>query len=234
MHTVNSRLLEIIGILLFLLIMMSCKHDIPIQVIETPVTGGEQTCSADTVYFQNSVLPLLNSSCAMSGCHDAITHKEGVNLTTYGNVMATGGVRPGDPANSKLYKVLNQTGGDRMPPPPAAAFTQAQKDLIYKWILQGAKNNACNDCDTTLFTYSGAVSPLMNSYCKGCHNPASAGGGIDLSTYAGVRSIALNGKLLGSIRHDAGFIAMPQGGNKLSACRITQVQKWISAGSPNN
>ncbi|HNK30009.1 MAG TPA: hypothetical protein PKG65_13840, partial [Ferruginibacter sp.] len=68
-------LLEAIGLILFLLIIASCKHDIPIRVIEPPVDGGEQTCSADTVYFQNKVLPLLNSSCAMSGCHDDITHK---------------------------------------------------------------------------------------------------------------------------------------------------------------
>jgi hypothetical protein len=230
----NSRLAEIIGVIFLLLILASCKHDIPVQVSEPPVSGGEQTCSADTVYFQNKVLPLINSSCAMSGCHDAITHKEGVNLTTYGNIMATGGVRPGNPAGSELYKVLNKSGSDRMPPPPAAEFTQAQKDIIYKWILQGAKNNACNDCDTSVFTFSGAVAPMMNTYCKGCHNPSSLGGGIDVSTYVGVRSIALNGKLMGSIKHQAGFIAMPQGSTKLSDCKIEQVQKWVTAGSPDN
>jgi hypothetical protein len=170
----------------------------------------------------------------MSSCHDAITKKEGVNLTTYSNILATGGVIPGNPANSKLYKVLNKTGNESMPPPPAPAFTQAQKDIIYRWILQGAKNNACNDCDTTLFTYSGAVSPIMNTFCKGCHNPASLGGGIDASTYAAVKAIAVNGKLMGSITHKTGFIAMPQGSTKLSDCRIKQIQKWMTAGSLNN
>lgn len=170
----------------------------------------------------------------MSGCHDAITHKEGVNLSSYAKILATGGVVPGNPGNSKLYTVLNKSGNDRMPQPPAAAFTQAQKDIIYKWILQGAKNNACNDCDSSVFTYSGAIAPLMNTYCKGCHNPSSSGGGIDVSTYAGVNSIALNGKLTGSITHAAGYKAMPQGSSRLSDCKITQVQKWIAAGSLNN
>jgi len=170
----------------------------------------------------------------MSGCHDAATHKEGINLTTYGNIIATGGVRPGNPGSSRLYTVLNRTGNERMPPPPAAAFTQAQKDIIYKWIMQGAKNNACNDCDTAVFTYSGAVAPLVNTYCKGCHNPSSLGGGIDLSVYAGVKSVALNGKLMGSIKQQTGFIAMPQGSTKLSDCKIEQVQKWVMAGAPNN
>jgi hypothetical protein len=74
----------------------------------------------------------------------------------------------------------------------------------------------------------------MNTYCKGCHNPTSLGGGIDVSTYTAVKTIAANGKLMGSITHATGFIAMPQGSNKLSDCRIKQVQKWISAGSLNN
>ncbi|MBK6635097.1 MAG: hypothetical protein IPG38_13005 [Chitinophagaceae bacterium] len=74
----------------------------------------------------------------------------------------------------------------------------------------------------------------MNTYCKGCHNPSSLGGGIDVSTYASVKSIALNGKLMGSIMHTTGFIAMPQGSAKLSDCKIDQVRKWIAAGSVNN
>jgi hypothetical protein len=212
----------------------SCKHEVPLTEAQIEVTGGTQTCSTDTVYFQNKVLPLLNSGCAMSGCHDAITHKDGVELTSYAKIISTGGVIAGNPAGSDLYKVLNKSGSDRMPPPPTAGFTQAQKDIIYKWILQGAKNNACNDCDTAVFTYSGAVLPLMNTYCKGCHNPSSLGGGIDVSTYASVKAIATNGKLMGSIRHTAGYIAMPQGSSKLSDCKIQQIQKWIFAGTLNN
>lgn len=219
----------------FLLLQVSCKHEIPEQIlIDPPVDGGTQTCSTDTVYFQNKVLPLINSSCAMAGCHDAISHEDGVNLSSYAKILATGGVKPGNPAGSKLYTVLNKSGNDRMPPPPAAGFTQAQKDIIYKWILQGAKNNSCNDCDTTSFTYSAAIAPMMNTFCKGCHNPSSLGGGIDVSTYNAVKTIAANGKLVGSIAHTAGYVAMPQGSNKLSDCRITQVKKWIAAGTLNN
>jgi mono/diheme cytochrome c family protein len=214
----------------------SCKHEIPSTdgTNGTPITGGGQTCSQDTVYFQNSVLPLLNSGCAMSGCHDAISRKDGVELTSYSKIISTGGVVPGNPSNSKLYKVLNRTGSDRMPPPPAAGFTTAQKDIVYKWIQQGAKNNSCNGCDSSVFTYSGAIAPLMNTYCKGCHNPASLGGGIDVSSYALVKLIAQNGKLMGSIAHASGYSSMPKGSAKLSDCQIRQVQKWIQTGILNN
>ncbi len=231
----NSKSLIIVIFITGLVLTNSCKHDVPkSNVTDINIDGGTQACSTDTVYFQNTVLPLINSSCAMSGCHDDATHKDGVYLSTYSKILSTGGVKVGNPNDSKLYTVLSKSGSDRMPPPPAAAFTQAQKDIIYNWILQGAKNNACNDCDTSIFSYSTAVSPIMNTFCKGCHNPSSLGGGIDVSTYTSVKAIATNGKLMGSIKHTSGFSPMPQGSTKLSDCRITQIQKWINAGSLNN
>ncbi len=218
-----------------LALIFSCKHEPMGVAAPTPVTGGAQTCSADTVYFQNKVLPLIISSCAKSGCHDAISKQDGVELTSYDKIMASGEVEPGNPSGSKLYKVLNETRPDKiMPQPPSAPLTAAEKDIIYRWILQGAKNNACNDCDTTTFTYSGALVPIINTHCKGCHNPNFISGNLDLTTYTSVKTIALNGKLMGSVDHLPGFPAMPKGGAKLSDCKITQIRKWIATGAPNN
>jgi hypothetical protein len=226
-----AYVLLIAGLSIFVLVFVfSCKHEIPFNGQDPPVVGGTQTCSPDTVYFQNKVLPLLNSGCAFSGCHDAASHKSGVTLISYNSITGTGGVKPGNPAKSKLYTELS----NGMPPRGYPAFTAAQKDIIFKWIAQGALNNACSDCDTSVYSYSGAVAATMNTYCKGCHNPSSLGGGIDVSTYAAVKAIAANGKLMGSILHSAGFSAMPKGTAKLSDCKITQVQKWMAAGTPNN
>ena len=56
----------LVSALIVVVLFISCKHEIPFNAQDPPVIGGMQTCSADTVYFQNKVLPLLNSSCAMS------------------------------------------------------------------------------------------------------------------------------------------------------------------------
>lgn len=215
------------------IILNSCRHEILNNGNEVVVIPPASTCSTDTVYFINDIMPIISSNCTMSGCHDNISHKDGVNLTTYSNIMQQ--VKVGDAANSKLYKSIIKTNGDRMPPPPMPAFTTAQKALIQKWINQGAKNNNCTGrCDTALFTYSGAVKPIMDSKCAGCHNPASLGGNIDVSTYNAVKTIALNGKLYGSVAHQTGYSPMPKNAAKLSDCEIRQVQKWIGAGSQNN
>lgn len=94
-----------------------------------------------------------------------------------------------------------------------------------------------SQCDTSVYTYSAAVKPILDSYCLSCHanNVApSFGGNIKLGTYADVKVAADNGKLLGSISHQNGISAMPQGSAKLEDCKITIVRKWIAAGTLNN
>jgi mono/diheme cytochrome c family protein len=222
------------GIILFF---YACRHEILNPGNGNNGGGGtppaSSACSPDTVYFVNDIMPIISSNCTMSGCHDNITHAEGVNLTTYNGIIKI--VTPGNAGNSKLYKSLNKTGDERMPPPPMAALSAAQKSKIAIWINQGAKNNnRTGSCDTTVFTFSGAVKPIMDNKCAGCHNPSSLGGNINLSTYDAVKIVALNGKLYSSIAQQSGYSPMPKYAVKLSNCEIRQVQKWIAAGILNN
>src|SRR5690242_1217775 len=104
---------------------ISCKHQIP-GITDSPAQDGNpnsnpsigSSCSADTVYFQQQVLPIFISNCAMSGCHDDASHKEGIVLTSYSAIIS-GGIRAGNPDNSKIYKVIaTSKADDRMPQPP--------------------------------------------------------------------------------------------------------------------
>jgi len=224
-----------------LLLTYSCKHDPdPLEIIDPVDTTGNNTgaqCSPDTVYFVQQVLPVFQSSCAKSGCHDAGTAEEGIILDSYANIIATGGIKVNDPTSSKIYEAMTEDDSeDRMPPPPAAPMTNAQLTLISKWIAQGAKNNSCieSGCDTTNVKYSTHIKPLIQNSCQGCHSGAAPGGGIDLATYAGVKAIADNGQFIGAISHLTGYSAMPKNGNKLSDCQIKMVNIWINQGAPEN
>jgi hypothetical protein len=92
------------------------------------------------------------------------------------------------------------------------------------------------NCDTTNVTYSITIRGILQTYsCLGCHSGTGASGGnIILDNYNSVRLYGQNGKLYGSISHASGYIAMPQGGNKLSNCNIIKVKKWIDLGMINN
>ena len=214
-----------------------CKHEIlPNPGIVTPgTTGTPGTPGSTDVCFEADVLPILQSNCAKAGCHDANSGASDYVLNSYANIIKRG-VVAGNATSSKLYKVLFATGESKMPPNGNPALTDAQKNIIGVWINQGAKNttNCGTTCDANAFAYTANIKPLMTTYCTGCHSSTNASKGIDLSTYAGVKAAASNGSLYGSIAQSTGFVAMPQGGARLSDCQILVVQKWIAAGTPNN
>ena len=222
---------------------LSCKHQIP-GIIDSPAQNGNpdanpsigSSCSADTTYFQQQVLPIFISNCAMSGCHDQTSHKEGIVLNTYTGIIS-GGIRPGNAGNSKIYKLITTSKAeDRMPQPPRNPLSQEQINLIGKWIGQGAKNNSCVNasCDTSNVTYSSSIKNIISNKCQGCHSSTSPAGGYDFSTYAGVKARINDGKLWGAVNQVAGYSAMPKNGNKLSTCELAKLKIWINAGAPNN
>ncbi|HEU5147014.1 MAG TPA: c-type cytochrome domain-containing protein [Chryseosolibacter sp.] len=219
--------------IVMLLVTGSCVHEASLDALpdgEGPTVAG--CTNGGEVCFESSVLPIFLSSCSRTGCHNAETQEDGYILDTYSNIVRKG-ISPGNADESKLYRVLFEDGEDRMP--PDEPLSKAQQDSIAAWINQGAKNTTdCNCfCDSTQYSYTANIEPIINTYCVGCHKPGTPGGNIDLTGYNNVKMQAVNGKLWGSITHASGFQPMPQGG-KLSDCQIRQIRNWIDAGVMNN
>lgn len=96
--------------------------------------------------------------------------------------------------------------------------------------------NTFSPCDDVTSTFAHTVTPILQP-CRSCHSnseASSSGKGIKLENYADIVTMVKNGKLMGSIRHENGFSAMPQGGGKLMDCEISQLQAWIDNGTLNN
>jgi mono/diheme cytochrome c family protein len=189
------------------------------------------------VCFESDVLPIFQSNCTQSGCHNSSDRESGYDLSNY-NGITREGIEAGNYRKSEMYKVLVQyTGESAMPPKPYQRLSDAQIATIALWIEQGAENTincAQNTCDTTAVSFSVAVKPILSNYCTGCHSGSAPSGGIDYSTYASTKTTALNGQMTGSIEHKSGFKAMPQGSNKLSDCQISTIKKWIALGAKND
>lgn len=232
----------VVGLSAFLFYVSSCQREpvyigtLPEEPIDTSGTGIP--CDPDSVYFNQQVLPILTSNCAMSGCHDVQSHEEGVVLTNYTNTRATGGINLTNPANSKLYRVLNDTDPEeRMPPAPRTALPPDQRALILQWIQQGALNLSCDaGCDTTNVTFTTTVMPLITLKCKGCHSGSTPQGNVSLTNYDQVKATVVDGTLLGSIEHISGYKPMPYpaGSAKMPDCEIRSIQIWVENGAPNN
>ncbi len=91
----------------------------------------------------------------------------------------------------------------------------------------------CSDIENV--SYSAEVALILSANCNSCHSPAGGNlGGIRLDNYDAVKIWVNNGRLLGAIKHQAGFSAMPKNAAKLPACSISKIAAWINNGAPNN
>lgn len=116
------------------------------------------------VSFRNDVMPILNQSCTFSSCHGAgsgtMTLRQGDAAGMRSQIVdvpsstlpAMKRVAPGDPGHSFLmHKIdgdvctlkdqcVQQTCGDTMPQ-SSDMLDEATRDVIRRWIAQGAKDN---------------------------------------------------------------------------------------------
>lgn len=196
------------------------------------------SCDPDTVYFTNTIMPLIASSCSVPGCHDAATASDGVVLTDYQNIISTADVEPGDPENSDLYEVITDSDPDDHMPPPDSGITLSDEQInqIYTWILQGARNNSCEEtnCNTTDVSFQNDVFVIINNKCSGCHSGANPQGGIALTNYNEILVKVEDGALLGAIQHEDGYTPMPFNQPQLPQCDIDKIKAWIDDGAQNN
>ncbi|MGB6037895.1 MAG: c-type cytochrome domain-containing protein [Cryomorphaceae bacterium] len=242
----NTRLL--IQMLIALFVLAGCQHEPPEAPPADTSGGGGGTgggggggggtpviCDPDTVYFQQAVLPLIVSSCAIPGCHDPGSNEDGVTLNNYQNIFNTGDIDPFDLDGSDLYEVITDTDPDKRMPPPGEypPLSSDEIAIIRNWILQGALNNSCESAeyDTTNVTYALSIEPIMESKCMGCHSGSSPQGGLSLSNYAEISSEALFGDVLASVQHANGVTAMPYNSAQLPQCEIDLIRIWIENGA---
>lgn len=88
------------------------------------------------VSFSGRVLPIIQSNCAKSGCHDG----NQFSLRNYDEIRSR--ITPENAHASNLYQNMIYLEPSRvMPPPPDQPMSEQQLQTIYTWIMQGAKDN---------------------------------------------------------------------------------------------
>jgi WD40 repeat protein len=95
------------------------------------------------ITYEQHVMPLFREKCF--SCHGPDRKSSGLRLDSYTSVKTGGAsgeaIKPGDPDNSLLYKLVTHQAEPHMPPksPP---LPKECLDLIQQWIAGGAPENA--------------------------------------------------------------------------------------------
>ncbi|MCY4403510.1 MAG: hypothetical protein OXD54_13110 [Candidatus Poribacteria bacterium] len=115
----------------------------PDPVTPDPVEQPTDPDPAPMVSFKDDINPILEQTCALGGCHDAVA-QGGLNLTSYDNFKngGNGGAAfvAEDGENSLVVKRIDGSQPPQMPPvgPPLNAD---DIQLFIDWIDEGAENN---------------------------------------------------------------------------------------------
>lgn len=143
----------------------------------------------DTICFNTQVLPILQTSCGISGCHDATTAEGDFIALDYESILKI--VKPYKASSSELYRVITDINGPNFMP-PNRPLTSEQRTTIMIWIQQGAPNTICLpddgedplNYDTICFNQN--ILPILLSSCgkTGCHDATSHEGDYVLTSYS--------------------------------------------------
>ncbi|MBI5917003.1 MAG: hypothetical protein HY842_16655 [Bacteroidetes bacterium] len=91
------------------------------------------------VSFADDVLPILNESCATSGCHVSGAQAPDLSAGNAFNALSNGGyLDVSNPESSVLYEWVS---GKRTPAMPISGADPTISATILAWISQGAQNN---------------------------------------------------------------------------------------------
>lgn len=85
-------------------------------------------------------------------------------------------------------------------------------------------------CETEGLTYNNDIKSILSGCtASSCHGSDS---GRSMANFDDAKAYAGQGRILGALRHSAGFSPMPKNGSKLDDCRISQVAAWVADGFP--
>jgi len=91
------------------------------------------------VSFASDILPIFNSSCNSSGCHNSGGKAPDLSSpNAYSSLSGSGYINTTEPVNSELYLWMT---GKKGVPMPVSGINKDYNALILAWIKQGAQNN---------------------------------------------------------------------------------------------
>lgn len=108
----------------------SCYYDDPPEAL--PFDCGE-------VSFSTHIVPILEASCATSGCHDGSRVPDLRANVSWNKLVSGGYVNLSVPEESTFFKTVEYI--ENPMPPGGIQLSELNRELILCWISEGALND---------------------------------------------------------------------------------------------
>lgn len=134
------------------------------------ISTADATPDANDIIRYRGVKTILHEYCGTSACHGGAIKP---SFDTYTDIMKY--ITPGNPPASKIWDYLTTNNFNNAMPPVASnhEMTVTDKNIIYNWIVNGAKENP------DFKDFRPAAMALINNGCASanCHNEGTGTGG---------------------------------------------------------
>jgi hypothetical protein len=110
-------------------------------VLVAGTVRGAEAAPGGPVRFNRDIRPILAENCYLCHGPDKNRRKAKLRLDVRESALEKGVLAPGKPEESPLLKrIFSDKADERMPPPEARRdLTPAQKELLRRWVTQGAE-----------------------------------------------------------------------------------------------
>ena len=116
------------------------------SVVLLPLAGGaaQKPQAQAAVQYNRDIRPILTENCFVCHGPDGNKRLAGLRLDVREQALTRGAIVPGKPEKSKLVARIFAANPNQVMPPVSShkQLTQAQKNLLRRWIAQGAKYEA--------------------------------------------------------------------------------------------
>jgi hypothetical protein len=102
--------------------------------------GWVRATAADEIGYNRDIRPILSDKCFHCHGPDAGTREADLRLDVRDEAIKLGAILPGKPNQSEIITRIHETDPDEVMPPPKAArqLSAADKEMLSRWIEQGA------------------------------------------------------------------------------------------------
>ncbi|MEO8268977.1 MAG: PSD1 and planctomycete cytochrome C domain-containing protein [Aureliella sp.] len=217
-----------------------------VLVADDEAQSRHESVAQDTLY-KTVIKPLLQAKCF--GCHGEVTRKAGLNLETAAGI-AKGGesgavVKPLEPDKSLLYEKIHS---GEMPPDEKEHLSDAELELIERWIRNGAKldHGEGETPDSPARLNQHDVIPIMLRRCAACHGRHQQLAQLDLRSKTAMLKGGKSGPAIIPGKPDESLLLqkihageMPPlerlvevSVKPIEPAEVETLAKWIAAGAP--
>jgi hypothetical protein len=197
------------------------------------------------IRFESQILPILQKKCLR--CHGAQKRNAELNLATGADLLhgseSGAVVVAGQPDESLLYQKIRDR---EMPPEGNEPLTDAEAELIRRWIAEGAKLADSSRVPVAITQHQ--IIPLMRLRCTACHGGRRREAELDLRTKASMLRGGKSGPAVVAGKPDESLIIrrikaeeMPPRRQLVSvsvkpmeAAELQKLESWIASGMPES